>query len=273
MVSLFLKSLVFLVFAPGVFACTLIKNQLTKFDSTEYVLIAEVVGYVDSVELKKDVTVTRQNEGFRWSSGIRVNLVESIWSPDPDKQIFEIFQYHTNADCSLRGTSSKELRDAYPIGTEVRVVGKAATIVPQSDEGSVIRLEIMPAAATSISPNRNFNGDRISSATTLFNFSTFPLNLGRDQISRERQPDFEIRKDILRLKTTESKAERSKILDRIVLVPPFAISDFDMESLLEEFSASEADFKSYKNNLLTNWMKNDKYRKYRQRVDASNTKP
>jgi hypothetical protein len=147
------------------------------------------------------------------------------------------------ADCSRDGEPLYDVKTAFPLKTEVRVIAKAASILPRSQDPGVLRLEDRPGELGSISLNTNDDKVRVTHAESLFDYKSFNYVFDKDSDAKYLLPAFEIRKDLLRLSKAKNQTERNTILDRLFYAPNFA--DLDFYGLFKTYTSSETEFQRY----------------------------
>jgi hypothetical protein len=220
------------VLPQTVFSCTLGLTALSKFDTKEYIFIGEVVGYTKVIESKKLNSSTY---------GLIIKNKESVYLPKTSKGSFEVFPFGLGADCSLFGTDIEELKKDFPLNSEVRVIAKEAKVIPKT-KTNTIRLEKRPDELSSIALNSDEQGNRMTSSKSVFDYKTFEYQED-DSFSKYLLPEFEIRKDLLRLKMTKNQIERNKILDRLFYAPVY--TDLNFGGLFQEHTSSISEYERY----------------------------
>lgn len=118
---IFLITIVFLSFY-SVFSCTLGIRGLDRFDTSEYIFIGEVVGYTQEIQSPK-----LKSSAY----GLKIKSKESVYLPKKTKSYYEVFPIDLWADCSEGGKDIDELKDEFPIGSEVRIIAKEAKLLPK----------------------------------------------------------------------------------------------------------------------------------------------
>lgn len=230
-------ALIFLfVFAVNVdssFGCSLTGKLLTDFDETEYVFIGEVLGYTSPIEVK----------GLRTPAvGLIVKVRENVYLPKTPKLNFELFPIELWADCSNAGSTLEGLKQRFPVNSEVRVVAKAAKILPQLTDDKTIRLEERPAEIGSIALNVDEKGKQITTVAAVFDYRKYKRDI-HDSGSEYFLPSFEIRKDLLRLRNSKTQAEKNSILDRLFDMPYSVLLDF--RAVFDAYTANRTESEKY----------------------------
>jgi hypothetical protein len=230
-------------------ACTLMGKSLSKFDDQEYVFIGKVVGYTDPVafdERKAAASIDSMSSTSlpsatkqKTSVGLKVQLTESVYLPKAATDFYEIYVYDLWADCSIGGTTVAKLAIAFPIGAEVRVISREATLLTEPAKAGIIRLEDHPGELGSVALNTDSKTGRMTTAKSLFDYKSYTYDLNSDSDSKYLLPAFEIRKDLLRLQTSKTQGERNAILDRLYHVPRH--SDLELRSVFETYAGSQSE--------------------------------
>ena len=205
--------------------CTLGLPSLKKFDPKEYVFTGEVTDIVGPFESSKF-------EGRAW--GLRVRVDEAVYLPKTPRGSFEVFPYHLGADCSTVGVSKEELEKRYPVGSKVKVIAREARLLPGRPGAGDVRLEIEPGSQGHVSRNYYEDGRPMTSARSVFDYRGYKRVTPQDYVkdfmpfldAHGLLPEFELRKDLLRLKNAKARAERLSILERLVYYPECCDLDF-----------------------------------------------
>lgn len=216
MIKCLFLTFAFLFFANAAFGCSLHIQPISDFDTAHYIFIGEIVEVIENVDYNSQ-GITDKAIGFK------VKVSENIYSPK-QASYFEVFPLSLTASCGLV-SDTKELREKYSVGSQVRVVAKEGKIFKNQPAGnSTVRLE------TSIFNRGSFSRNDLSenlrtSARTFYDYSSFvkkEFTIGVEHALLESNhylPEFELRKDLLRLKESKSEDERIKILERLVFYP------------------------------------------------------
>lgn len=198
--------------------------SLTKFDSSEYIFIGEVIGVADSFKSEKF-------HGEAW--GLKVAVKDSVSVPKTPASHFVVVPFDLESDCRDKGWSRDELLRYFPLGSEVRVIAKASKYAASQMTDGNIRLEILPNNLGSIARNYSDVSKSISSVGSIYDYKSYVVNSPcgisqkdmPDYVSNMELPDFEYRKDLLRLKKAQSEKQRVEILERLVY-SPYLSGDF-----------------------------------------------
>jgi hypothetical protein len=205
----------FLLFTNHVFGCSLITSPISDFDATHYIFIGEVIEVIESVKY--------ESQGIKADAvGLKIKVFENVYSPKP-ASYFEVFPLRLTPSCGLM-SDKEEIRKHYPIGSQVRVVAKEATVFKNQPVNSIVRLETSIYNKGSIARN-DLNENLRTTAKTVYDYKSFVEKQGtivtEDALfdSNDYLPVFELRKDLFRLKESKSEDERTKILERLVFYP------------------------------------------------------
>lgn len=222
---IFCVLLVSIIAPPTSWGCSLAVPPVKGFDPGEYIFTGEVISIVGPFESKKF-------RGKAW--GLKVKVEDAIYLPKAPASYFEVFPYELWADCLTAGTSKEELEKDYPVGSKIKVIAKEAKLLPGMLSGGNIRLEDLPSSPGSVSRNYYEDGRQMTSARPVFDYRNYkevaPADYVRDSTpflnAHVRLPEFELRKDLLRLRNAKSEAERVKILERLLYYPERWSLDF-----------------------------------------------
>ena len=216
-----------ILFVNSTFGCTLAGKPLSDFDETEYIFFGEVIGYTKSVKSEKL---------GNYAYGLVVKVKERVFLPKTPKTHFEIFPIKLWSDCSEGGTNIEELKKDFPLNSEIRVITKESEILPNLSDGN-IRLEDRPREFGSIVLNYDKNQKRMTSADSVFDYKSFKYDINEIFPSKYLLPNFEIRKDLLRLKNSQSQNERINILSRLRNAPD-CCSDLDFQAVFDKYNSA-----------------------------------
>lgn len=206
----------FLLFTNYAFGCSLYIAPVSDFDTAHYIFIGEIVKIIKNVEY--------ESQGVKDEAvGFKVKVSENIYSP---KQAiyFEVFPLHLTASCGLR-SDPKKLLDQFSVGSQVRVVAKETTVFKNNPgENSIVRLDTSIYNRGSFSKN-DVSANLQTSAKSVYDYSGFAPKQRKTAAddalvaSNYNLPEFELRKDLLRLKESKSEDEKLKIVERLVFYP------------------------------------------------------
>ena len=216
MMKYLLFTIGFLLFTNDAFGCKVGINPTSDFDTAQYIFIGEVVEILESVKY--------ESQGIEAVAvGLKIKVSENVYSPK-QAAYFEVFPLRLTASCGLR-SDTKEVREHYPVGSQVRVVAKEATVFKNQPANSIIRLETSIYTNKGSIARNDLNESLRTSVKTIYDYSSFipqqRTSTAEDALveSNYYLPEFELRKDLLRLKETKSEDERTKILERLVFYP------------------------------------------------------
>ena len=206
-------------FAPTAGAprrCSLALKPIEKFDAAEYVFtgkVAEVVGPLKS-----------KRSGEVW--GLLVDVDEKVHAPAPLAARAEVFPFHLGADCGDEPWDKEELTRYFPAGAKVRVIAVKSKVFKDSAADGTVRLDAFLYDRGNLAQNEA-DGAQMTSASTVYDYANFKKPTEEEQTdenepvtdARWSLPDFELRKDLLRLRRADAEAERLQILDRLSAFP------------------------------------------------------
>lgn len=223
---LVLLTLVVCVVAPRAsVGCSLGVLPLKGFDPAEYVFTGEVTGIVGPFESKKI-------KGRAW--GLKVKVEEAVHLPKTPGGSFEVFPYKLWASCETAGTPGEELEKYFPVGSKVKVIAKAAELLPGEPGAGDLRLEILPGSLGDVTRNDYEDGRPMTSARSVFDYRNYkrvtPADYVKDFMpyldAHGALPEFELRKDLLRLRNARTRGEKLSVLERLVYYPECCDLDF-----------------------------------------------
>jgi hypothetical protein len=235
-----MKKLVFSIFlaviffSQIIFGCSLAGKSIDKFDETEYIFIGQVAGYTAPLKSSK-----LTSEAY----GLIVKVKEIVYLPKTPETHFEIFPIQLWADCSEGGTTLEKLKKDFPVEAEIRVIAKKAAYFPASLPNGVIRLEDRPGETSSLSLNYDKTDSRLTSADSLFDYKAFDYRSGKDSIAKYFLPNFEVRKDLLRLTKAKNHQEVRALLDKLLFV--MSSTDLSFGGLVKNYTLTEAEYDHY----------------------------
>jgi hypothetical protein len=195
--------------------CTLAAKPLEKFDDAEYVFtgrVAEVVGPLRS-----------KRSGEVW--GLLVDVDERVHAPSQLGARAEVFPFHLGADCSSVPWDREELTRFFPAGTRVRVIAVKSLAFKEPAADGAARLDAYLYDNGHLYRNE-LGGSQMTTAASVYDYAAFkrPEEEQTDENepvldARWSLPEFELRKDLLRLRQSNSGGERMQILERLVAYP------------------------------------------------------
>lgn len=209
--------------APAPARCTLATKPVEKFDDAEYVFtgrVAEVVGPLGS-----------KRSGAVW--GLLVDVDERVHEPSQLGARAEVFPFHLGADCSDVPWDREALTHFFPAGTRVRVIAVKSRAFKEPAADGALRLDAYLYDNGHVARNE-LAGARMTSAAAVYDYAAFERP-GEEQTdanepvleARWSLPEFELRKDLLRLRRAEAPAERAQILERLAGYPSAHALDFE----------------------------------------------
>lgn len=240
------------LFVQTVFSCSLAGKSLSGFDDSEYIFIGEIIGYTHAVE---------SSELGGKAFGLMVKPKENIYLPKTPKSYFEVFPVILWADCSLGGTQIEKLKSNFPLNSEVRVIAKEAKILANNLPDNNIRLEDRPDELGSIVLNYE-NEKRMTSNEAVFDYKTFKYDMNNNSVSTYLLPNFEIRKDLFRLKNSRTQKEKTDVLNRLLDVP-VCCSDLNFYHLFKRYTSSENEFKTFNEARLKKELTGEEFNQYK----------
>lgn len=199
-----------------VVACDVIRRYEPE---KEYVFIGkvlEIVGPFHSPRFAKNY----------W--GLKIMVEEEIQLPSSPKTHFEVVPLR---DCNHGGFSREQIEGWYPLGSEVLVVAEKAKVLSEVVPGGNIRLERESDGYGFIVNNRIETGRRLTDHSILFDYKKYAANMP----FREKAPhlaEFELLKDLRRLRLAKNDSEKITVLKRLVYYP-CCNTFFDFESIVK----------------------------------------
>jgi hypothetical protein len=136
--------------------------------------------------------------------GVRVRVRESILRPRRVRasEEYVVHPFSLGIDCAKNHKSKQWILEDYAPGTEVWVIAR------KLDSGSDIDLEVWEGDGAYMVPNTK----PLTSAKSVSDYRKIKASL---------LPEFELRKDLLRLHQSSSDREREKILMRLAFYPGY----------------------------------------------------
>lgn len=203
--------------------CTLALKPVEKFDGAEYVFtgrVAEIVGPLRS-----------KRSGQVW--GLLVDVDEKVHAPAQFGARAEVFPFHLGADCSSVPWDREDLTRFFPAGTRVRVIAVKSLVFAEPAADGAPRLDAYLYDNGHVSRNE-LDGSQMTTAASVYDYAAFkrPEEEETDENeplldARWSLPEFELRKDLLRLLRTKAEAERTEIVERLVAYPNEHTFKFD----------------------------------------------
>ena len=214
---------------------------LIQFDPHEYIFLGKVIDYVGPIEsdILQGIIISDRKRSSGSYCGLLVKLEEEIHVPIKPTGFFEVFPYQLGADCSLRPYPIESLKSDYPIGSELRIVGKHTNLIPYEIQEGNIRLDVSPNNQFNLSVNLPAPTWLHSTKESIFDYTLDHYLINQtviDSIANhycdllkirtydERMilsksiwflVDFEIRKDLYRLASTSNDTVKANIILRM----------------------------------------------------------
>ena len=175
--------------------CDLIVKPPIDVDPEEFVFIGTVIELAES---------PGQGPEKEPNVSVRVRVRESIlrpqWAKPSEKYV--VHPYAVGIDCAKNHKSKQWILKDYKPGTEVWVIAR------KLDSGSDIDLEVWECDGAYMMPNSK----PPTSARAVSDYR---------KIKDSVLPEFELRKDLLRLRRSSNDREREKILMRLAFYPGY----------------------------------------------------
>lgn len=243
-------------------ACTPERRLLHEFDKDEFVFIGEVVGFTEPLVFNEEVAkLSSYQTKHAKAVGIMVKLGEAVNVPSSPLQHFEVFQFLSAGNCEPTGMSLAQVEKTYPIGSNIVVISKKASILPYILPNGNLRLEGTVTNGTLLFQNPASTDTLHVSAATWRNYSDFRLPARRES-KHFYAIAFEVRKELLRLRNATAINEKNDIIRRLLNVP--AGSEFvDYYSLLLRHTKNRVEAEAlFVKKLLDDGWTEDRIQKY-----------
>ena len=213
--------------------CTTIYKPPINFDPTEFIFIGKVINYPGSLF---------SDSLGRNYQGLIVEIVDPVYLPKNPPGLIKVIPYLLGAACDLTTWDQKSFEQQYPIGTELRIVGKESVFIKNNDPSENIILDINPRNMITLS--RNFKEPAIlfSTKNSIYDYryacedsfknfknlvSIYDSKKSDNlQISFWGQYHFELRKDLYRLSTAVSDSSKKEIITRLFAFRLYSKKDF-----------------------------------------------
>ncbi|MCA1613171.1 MAG: hypothetical protein LC800_03235 [Acidobacteria bacterium] len=210
-----LASLVTAAPAGGSRRCSLSLKPIEKFDADEFVFTGKVAETVGPLKSKRS--------GEVW--GVLVDVDEKVHAPASLGARAEVFPYHLGADCSDVPWDKQELARFFPPGAKVRVIAVRSRVFKEPAADGAVRLDVYLYDRGDLARNA-LDGAQMTSASTVYEYADFKKPEGEQTDENEplmdarwSLPEFELRKDLLRLRRADSEAARVQVLERLAAYP------------------------------------------------------
>lgn len=198
-------------------ACLTPGSLIGRADPQGYVFLGSVLGY----------TRPQKTTESRKVIGIKVS-VSSFVSPAKDvSPEFVVYPMRRMADCTRGGYDANEIRSAFPMGAQVRVIGRKSDELGLGAEYETV-LEAGFVNHTSISINPRDATPGRNSVSEEFDYTLATSSFLGSSAERFYFVAFEVQKDLWRLERASSRTQRNRILDRLRFAPDYAQLSFDL---------------------------------------------
>ena len=221
--------------------CTTIYKPPIKFDSTEYIFIGKVINYTEPLF---------SDSLGRSFQGLIVEIVEPVYLPKNPVGFIKVVPYVLGAACDLTTWDRKSFEQQYPVGTELRIVGKESVFIKNENPSDNIILDINPYNMFTLSMNFKEPAILFSTKSSIYDyryvcidsnksfFNKLSLNDSNDsdklRLSFQNQYHYELRKDLYRLSIADS--DKSEIIKRL-----FSFSSYSKKDFLEIINSNIED--------------------------------
>jgi hypothetical protein len=192
-------------------ACSYTTEPIVKFIPQEYVFLGEVAGFVGPI---------RSNKILRDAWGLKVRVTHEFNLPNKSGDYLEVYPLGLTSACQKTGTSQGALEEYYPTRSKVRVVGMEASRFDSRSEDGTIRLEATEMNGGLVARNDLRDGFD-TTAETVYDYrkdkthTRSAQDKGSVVYYYDRLGDFELRKDLIRLRDAKKVSERYAILKRL----------------------------------------------------------
>ncbi len=211
-----------IIYMTNVFPCSIVKQRPVRFDSTTYVFIGKVVGYVGPIRSDS------LNEIFL---GLMVDVVDKTFLPRTPLKHFEIIIYALRSDCQFTCFPETLLHARYPVGCNVRIVARETKYFIRDNKSDNIKLDINPFEDASLSVNITDIPELCSSSKFEYDYRNIWgkveifINKWKHEFPQYEEStlydsdvylvDYEIQKDLFKLSSSDNDIQNKKILSRI----------------------------------------------------------
>jgi hypothetical protein len=247
-----------MVFAGSVpaFPCSIPGFPPSRFDITQYLLVGEVTGYVET----KDFTNRRQNpsgvaaygELADKTAGIVVRVKGTFYAPGDARPTYEVYRFSLGADCGLYGLPLEWMKERYKLGDWVTVVAGRSEHIAEATEPAVGRLEVRYGKSDWINTIGKDDPNR-QSITSEFDYKAHRSDLIGN-------PDFEVLKDLRRLNLA-GQNERIDIFDRLTYFPR---RGFWLAEVFKAYSSDLDEFERYSKLTQAREMSDEQFNRYQE---------
>lgn len=102
----------------------------------------------------------------------------------------------------------------------------------------------------------------MTSNEAVFDYKTFKYDMNNNSVSTYLLPNFEIRKDLFRLKNSRTQKEKTDVLNRLLDVP-VCCSDLNFYHLFKRYTSSENEFKTFNEARLKKELTGEEFNQYK----------
>ena len=204
-------------FSHAALACTTPGSLIGGFDRETSVFLGKVMGYSTPAKYKASPTQV---------FGLRIEVTHAVF-PAVGPNQYIVYPTRRMADCSEGGFGIDSLKAKYPIGSEVRVIGRFAESI-ETDSFEHTTLESGARNHTSLSLNPPEKSQGRSSVGAEFEYSLANNTFLNSAADRFDFVAFEVQKDLVRLEQAKTRAERKSILNRLKNAPEYALLSFEL---------------------------------------------
>lgn len=219
-------------------SCSLVYRPPTSFDSTEYIFTGKIVAHTGPLDSRDLIGHYR---------AIFVEPVDIVHVPGNPKNYYEIIPFSLGPGCELNTMSERSFREKYPIGTELRIVGRKAEHFDASVSPHIVRLEVSPYNNYDMSENIPDSSFLHSTHISIYDYSRTSNDSTESLSSRKLgsryyysytgQHHFELRKDLFRLNQAVTDNEKAIIIRRITQMRTYP--HYLIKKVVEEHGNSE----------------------------------
>lgn len=216
-----------------VYPCTIIYRPPLIFDSTEYIFIGKVINYTEPLF---------SDSLGRSFQGLIVEIVEPVYLPKNTSGFIKIVPYVLGAACDLTTWDRKSFELQYPLGTELRIVGKESVFIKNKNPSNSIILDVNSRNMFHLSKNFKEPAILFSTKSSIFDYRYACIDSNKSfsnkltlydskesenlHLSFQEQYHFELRKDLYRLSIARSDLDKMQIIKRLFAFSLYSKKDF-----------------------------------------------
>jgi hypothetical protein len=223
---------VLILFTAPSLSCSMKVAGLSKFDDQEYIFIGEVIGYIQPISIRKFEAP---------AAGIIVRPKDIVYSPMVPQRNFEVFPLVHTPYCAPEGQSLETLSTSFPLNSEVRIIGRVATVVPRVAYEGNLAIETQYRHRGSVALNRDETRRSVTTSQSIFDYRSIPSETYWKSKSLSYLDSFEARKDLLRLKSATIQQARNELLGRLAYAPWVQLD----EGLFRTYAANVEESRRY----------------------------